>query len=125
MLGWVFGDLKKNEVHLKQRDASAGYLEFQHAKVRWFLSVNYDYIPDEFKESGQRTYRSITVDENEIEFSGGFTDLHTESYKQILSGNGFGLEEARKSIKIVSDIRNQDIVKKSSDAHPFIKKITQ
>jgi UDP-N-acetyl-2-amino-2-deoxyglucuronate dehydrogenase len=86
--------------------------------------VNYDYIPDEFKKSGQRTYRSITVDGNEIEFSGGFTDLHTESYKQILSGNGFGLEEARKSIKIVSDIRNQAIVKNLSDAHPFIKKVT-
>jgi len=86
--------------------------------------VNYDYIPDDIKDSGQRTYRSITVDRNEMEFSGGFTDLHTESYKQILFGNGFGLDEARKSIKIVSDIRNQDIVKKSSDVHPFIRKVT-
>jgi len=123
MLGWIFGDLKKNEVHLKQRDASAGYLEFEHAKVRWFLSVNYDYIPDEVKKSGQRTYRSITVNGNEIEFSEGFTDLHTESFKQILSGNGFGLKEARKSIEIVSNIRNQDITNNQSDAHPFIKKI--
>ena len=124
MLGWVFGDLKKNEVHLKQSDASAGYLEFQHAKVRWFLSVNYDYIPEKVKESGQRTYRSITVDEKEIEFSVGFTDLHTESFKQILSGNGFGLIEARKSIEIVSNIRNQGVVKNLSDTHPFIKKLT-
>ena len=85
--------------------------------------MNYDYIPDNIKESGQRTYRSISVDGNEVEFSGGFTDLHTESYKQILSGNGFGLEEARKSIKIVSDIRNQDVVKNSSDLHPFVKKV--
>ena len=123
MLGWVFGDIKKNEAHLKQSDASAGFLEFKHAKVRWFLSVNYDYIPGNIKESGQRTYRSITVDGNEIEFSDGFTDLHTESYKQILSGNGFGLEEARKSIKIVSDIRNQDVVNNSSDVHPFVKKV--
>jgi len=123
MLGWVFGDIKKNEAHLKQSDASAGFLEFKHAKVRWFLSVNYDYIPGNIKESGQRTYRSITVDGNEIEFSEGFTDLHTESYKQILSGNGFGLEEARKSIKIVSDIRNQDVVNNSSDVHPFVKKV--
>lgn len=123
MLGWVFGDIKKNEAHLKQSDTSAGFLEFKHAKVRWFLSVNYDYIPDNIKESGQRTYRSITVDGNEMEFSGGFTDLHTESYKQILSGNGFGLEEARKSIKIVSDIRNQDVVINSSDLHPFVKKV--
>ena len=123
MLGWVFGDIKKNEAHLKQSDASAGFLEFKHAKVRWFLSVNYDYIPGNIKESGKRTYRSITVDGNEMEFSEGFTDLHTESYKQILSGNGFGLEEARKSIKIVSDIRNQDVVKNSSDVHPFVKKV--
>ena len=123
MLGWVFGDIKNNEVHLKQGDASAGFLEFKHAKVRWFLSVNYDYIPDNIKESGQRTYRSITVDGNEMEFSEGFTNLHTESYKQILSGNGFGLEEARKSIEIVSDIRNQDVVKNLSDLHPFVKKV--
>jgi UDP-N-acetyl-2-amino-2-deoxyglucuronate dehydrogenase len=123
MLGWVFGDIKINEAHLKQHDTNAGYLEFRHARVRWFLSVNYDYIPDSIKESGQRTYRSITVDGNEIEFSGGFTDLHTESYKHILSGNGFGLEEARKSIEIVSDIRNQNVVKNSSDAHPFINKV--
>ena len=123
MLGWVFGDIKKNEAHLKQSDASAGFLEFKHAKVRWFLSVNYDYIPGNIKESGKRTYRSITVDGNEMEFSEGFTDLHTESYKQILSGNGFGLEEARKSIKIVSDIRNQDVVNNSSDVHPFVKKV--
>ena len=123
MLGWVFGDIKKNEAHLKQSDASAGFLEFKHAKVRWFLSVNYDYIPGNIKKSGQRTYRSITVDGNEMEFSEGFTDLHTESYKQILSGNGFGLEEARKSIKIVSDIRNQDVVNNSSDVHPFVKKV--
>ncbi len=124
MLGWIFGDPKKNEVHLKKRDASAGYLEFENAKVRWFLSVNYEYIPDEVKESGQRTYRSITVNGNEIEFSHGFTDLHTESFKQILAGNGFGLKEARKSIEIVSNIRNQDIIENQSDSHPFIKKIT-
>ena len=124
MLGWVFGDLKMNEVHLKKRDVSAGYLKFKHANVRWFLSVNYDYIPNEIKKSGQRTYRSILVNGNEIEFSGGFTDLHTESFKHILSGNGFGLSEARQSIEIVSNIRNQDIIKNSSNAHPFIKKIT-
>ena len=122
MLAWVFGEIKQNEVHLKKRDASAGFLEFKHARVRWFLSVNYDYIPDDIKEFGQRTYRSITVDGNEIEFSEGFTDLHTESYKQILSGNGFELEEARRSIEIVSDIRNQDAIKNSPNIHPFVKR---
>ncbi|PCK33616.1 Gfo/Idh/MocA family oxidoreductase [Pseudoalteromonas piscicida] len=111
MLGWIFGDIKHNEVHLKEPNASAGYIEFAHARVRWFLSVDYDYIPQEIKESGQRTYRSITVDGHEIEFSGGFTDLHTKSYEHILTGSGFGLEEARKSIEIVSTIRNQDVVR--------------
>jgi len=123
MLGWVFGDLVKNEAHLKQADANAGYLEFKHAKVRWFLSVNFDYIPEEVKASGQRTYRSITVDGKEIEFSGGFTDLHTASYEHILRGEGFGLDEARNSIEIVSAIRNQDIVVNKSDVHPFVSKV--
>ncbi|MFT6030700.1 MAG: UDP-N-acetyl-2-amino-2-deoxyglucuronate dehydrogenase [Oleiphilaceae bacterium] len=123
MLGWVFGDIKKNESHLKQADSNAGYLEFKHAKVRWFLSVNYDYIPEEVKASGQRTYRSITVDGKEIEFSGGFTDLHTASYQHILSGKGFGLEEARNSIEIVSQIRKQDININQSDEHPFVSKV--
>ena len=123
MLGWVFGDLIKNEAHLKQADANAGYLEFKHARVRWFLSVNYDYIPEEVKATGQRTYRSITVDGKEVEFSGGFTDLHTKSYAHILSGQGFGLQEARKSIEIVSQIRKQDTIINVSDSHPFIKKV--
>lgn len=123
MLGWVFGDLKKNEVHLKQPDANAGYLEFTHARVRWFLSVNYDYIPEDVKASGQRTYRSITVEGKEIEFSGGFTDLHTLSYEHILSGQGFGLEEARKSIEIVSNIRDSAISESKEVRHPFVERV--
>ncbi len=120
MLGWVFGALRKNEVHLNRPDCAAGYLEFTNARVRWFLSVNYDYIPEEIKKAGKRTYRSITVDGKEVEFSEGFTDLHTKSYEHILSGEGFGLEEACNSIDIVSDIRKQDVVKSSSDVHPFV-----
>jgi UDP-N-acetyl-2-amino-2-deoxyglucuronate dehydrogenase len=123
MLGWVFGSIKRNEAHVKQSDVNAGYLEFKHAKVRWFLSVNYDYIPEDVKASGQRTYRSITVDGKEIEFSDGFTDLHTASYQHILDGRGFGLEEARNSIQIVSEIRNQDVVINKSDVHPFVSKV--
>jgi len=124
MLGWIFGDIKKNEAHLKQADTNAGYLEFKHAKVRWLLSINYDYIPEDVKASGQRTYRSITVDCREIEFSSCFTDLHTLSYQHILNAGGFGLEEARKSIDIVSDIRKQDVIENKSDQHPFVKKVT-
>jgi UDP-N-acetyl-2-amino-2-deoxyglucuronate dehydrogenase len=87
------------------------------------LSVNYDYIPEKIKAEGMRTYRSITVDGTEIEFSGGFTDLHTLSYQQILGGNGFGLEEARKSIEIVSEIRNMAVRSSSSNAHPFTTRV--
>jgi UDP-N-acetyl-2-amino-2-deoxyglucuronate dehydrogenase len=123
MLGWIFGELKENQVHLKKSDVTAGYLEFEHARVRWFLSVQYDYIPEEIKASGQRTYRSITVDSSEIEFSGGFTDLHTQSYQHILGGEGFGLDEARKSIEIVSEIRQQEVGTNLSNVHPFVSKV--
>jgi len=123
MLGWIFGDLKKIETHLKKNDTNAGYLEFKHARVHWFLSVNFIYIPDDIKESGARTYRSITVDGKAIEFSGGFTDLHTLSYQDIIDGGGFGLEDARNSIEIVSEIRNQAIVVNKSDLHPFVSKV--
>ena len=123
MLSWVFGVVKKNEVHLKNCDSNAGYLEFKHARVRWFLSVNYDYIPDEIKASGQRTYRSISIEGKDLEFSSGFADLHTLSYQHILEDNGFALEDARSSIEIVSEIRAKGIVKNSSNAHTFIRKV--
>lgn len=106
MLGWVFGDLKENLVYEHSHDRASGYLVFEKARVKWFLSINYDLIPNEIKEKGQRTYRSITVDGDEVEFSGGFTELHTESYKSILSEKGFGLQDARRSIEIVHEIRN-------------------
>lgn len=123
MLTWIFGDVEENIVHLKQPDANAGVLKLKHANVRWFLSVNYDYIPDEVKAKDQRTFRSITVDGEEIEFSGGFTDLHTRSYEEILKGNGFGLEDAFGSIRTVSTIRNLDALGLQGDYHPFCKKV--
>ncbi len=123
MLGWVFGELLENKVHLKQADASAGFLRFKHARVRWFLSVNYDYIPEDIKAQGKRTYRSTLVEGEEVEFSDGFTELHTKSYEDILSGGGFGLEEARKSIQIVSQIRNMDVISEQSDVHPFVARV--
>lgn len=122
MLSWIFGDVKRNVVHLHTHDRAAGYLELEKARVRWFLSIDYDTIPEEIRNAGQRTYRSITVDGEEIEFSGGFTELHTESYKNILNGNGFGLEDARQSIEIVQHIRNSDPVPLTGDYHPFAKK---
>ena len=110
MLSWIFGEVQENLVHLREKDKSAGYLEFENARVRWFLSIDENSLPKQIQEVGQRTYRSITVDGEEIEFSGGFTELHTESYKGILKGNGFGLMDAKASIEIVHDIRNTDLV---------------
>ena len=123
MLSWIFGEVKENIVHLKQPDANAGMLRLKNANVRWFLSVNYDYIPEEIKAVGQTTYRSIIVEGEEIEFSGGFKDLHTRSYEEILAGNGFGLDEAYGSIDIVSQIRKMTPIGLKDDYHPFCKKI--
>lgn len=122
MLSWIFGSVKENVVNLAQNDASSGYLELERARVRWFLSINYDHLPNDIKEKGQRTYRSIQVDGEEIEFSGGFTDLHTKSYEEILKGNGFGLTEARQSIEIVHAIRNADPKGLKGEYHSFSKK---
>ncbi|QFR48873.1 Gfo/Idh/MocA family oxidoreductase [Sulfurimonas lithotrophica] len=123
MLCWIFGDVEENIVHLKTPDANAGSFKLKNANVRWFLSVNYDYIPEEVKQRGLTTFRSITVDGNEIEFSGGFTDLHTRSYEEILAGNGFGLDEAYGSISTVATIRNSEAIGMKGDYHPFVKKV--
>lgn len=122
MLGWIFGDLKQNLVHLNTHDRAAGYLEFGKARVRWFLSINADILPDEVKEKGQTTYRSITIEGDELEFSGGFTDLHTKSYKDILNGNGYGIEAPRQAIEIVHDIRHATPIGAKGAYHPFLKK---
>ena len=119
MLTWIFGDVIENEVHVHTHDRAAGYLQLENARVRWFLSINYDTIPDAIKATGARTYRSITVDGEEIEFSGGFTDLHTLSYKEILMGNGFALDEAATSINIVNNIRKQKPIGLKGSYHPF------
>ena len=109
MLHYLFGALEQNVVHLRTPTRAAGYLEYERARVRWFLSLEVDDIPEAPKAAGQRTYRSITIDGNEIEFSGGFTDLHTRSYEEILAGRGFGLEENRVAISTVAQIRHDDI----------------
>jgi len=119
MLTWIFGDVKENIVTLHTHDRASGILLLENARVRWFLSINSEMLPKELKESGKTTFRSITVEGKEIEFSEGFTDLHTRSYEEILKGNGFGIEESRKSIQIVYDIRNQTPVGLKGDYHPF------
>jgi len=123
MLTWIFGEVEENVVHIKTADCNAGSFKLRNANVRWFLSVNYDYIPQEIRDSGMRTYRSITVDGEEIEFSGGFTDLHTRSYEEILKGNGFGLDEAYGSIETVSTIRRLPAIGLKGNYHPFCKKV--
>ena len=123
MLTWIFGGIKRNDVHVSREDTAAGYLELDKARVRWYLSLRKDTIPPEARENGMSTYRSITMGGKEIEFSGGFTDLHTETYKDILAGKGFGIQEARKSIEIVHDIRSANPLGLKGDYHPILKDI--
>jgi UDP-N-acetyl-2-amino-2-deoxyglucuronate dehydrogenase len=120
MLSWIFGDSKKNIVHLSEPDKSAGYLELENARVRWFLSLDYKDIPQSVRETGKRTFRSIIVDGEQVEFSDGFTDLHTLTYKEILAGRGFGLIDARRSVEIAYTIRNTKPVGLQGDYHPII-----
>ena len=122
MLSWIFGDVKENIVHVQTHDRASGYLEFERARVRWFLSINYDLIPQEIKAKGQRTYRSITIEGEELEFSGGFSDLHTKVYDGVLEGNGYGLEDARQAIEIVHTIRNSKPIGLKGEFHPLAKK---
>jgi UDP-N-acetyl-2-amino-2-deoxyglucuronate dehydrogenase len=119
MLTWIFGDVKENIVHLHTHDRASGILRMRKARVRWFLSINRESLPQDVLDKGQTTYRSITLEGEEIEFSEGFTDLHTRSYGEILKGNGFEIGEARKSIEIVYNIRNQTPIGLKGEFHPF------
>lgn len=126
MLIWIFGNVKQNIVHLHTHDRAAGYLELERARVRWFLSINYDVIPEHVKATGARTYRSIMIGDEEFEFSGGFTELHTRSYEHVLNGEGFRIGEARKAIELVHDIRHKTPIGVIGDYHPLAKtKLTQ
>jgi UDP-N-acetyl-2-amino-2-deoxyglucuronate dehydrogenase len=121
MLGWIFGNVQENIVHIHTHDRASGYLEFEKARVRWFLSINYNTIPEEVREKGLRTYRAIKIQDETFEFSGGFTELHTKSYKHILDGEGFLLEDAKQAINIVYDIRHQRPIGLKGNYHPFAK----
>lgn len=124
MLHFIFGDLQENVVHHASDTKAAGYLEYENARVRWFLSVDVEDVPADQLAKGQRTYRSITVDGEEIEFSGGFTDLHVRSYEEILAGNGFGLEENRTAIRTVAAIRSAQPLGRQGNYHPFLNRHT-
>ena len=107
MLIWIFGDVKLNDVYQYTPETAAGALELEKANVTWFLSIDPNTLPQEVKQAGKRTFRSLTIDNEAFEFSEGFTELHTRSYEEILKGNGFPVEEARKSIELVHAIRNK------------------
>jgi UDP-N-acetyl-2-amino-2-deoxyglucuronate dehydrogenase len=119
MLHWIFGAVRQNIVHVHTHDRAAGYLEFERARVRWFLSINADTLPEAVRAKGGRTYRAITIAGEAFEFSEGFTELHTISYRDVLSGGGFGLEEARTSIELVHEIRNAVPVGLVGEYHPM------
>lgn len=122
MLGWVFGNLEENIVHLHTHDRAAGLLIFEKARVRWFLSINFGTLPDNIKAKGMRTYRSIKIDGEEIEFSDGFTELHTRSYEDIIGGGGYGLAASKDAIEAVYNIRQEEPVGLKGDYHLYCEK---
>lgn len=119
MLMWIFGPVQKSTVHLHTHDRASGLLELERARVRWFLSINYDVIPEHIKETGARTYRSLQIGDQEFEFSGGFTELHTRSYEHILDGEGFGISDATAAIHLVHEIRNAETTGLDGNEHPL------
>ncbi|HPF00298.1 MAG TPA: Gfo/Idh/MocA family oxidoreductase [Bacteroidales bacterium] len=124
MLTWIFGSVEQSIVHMHSDQKAAGFFRLKNANVRWFLSIDENDLPEEIKGQ-KRTFRSIRVNGSEFEFSEGFTELHTDSYKQILAGNGFGLEDARRSIEMVYNIRNASIAPLTGEFHPILNKINQ
>ena len=121
MLSYVFGKVRRNEAHLREPQRAAGFLGCERADVSWFLSVDRNDLPENVKGK-KTTYRSVAVDDHEVEFSEGFTDLHTRSYEEIVAGRGFGLEEVRPSIEIVSTFRTTPLTNGSSPVHPFARR---
>ena len=121
MLSFVFGPATRNEAHLREADRAAGSLECERADVSWFLSINRNDLPDDVKGK-KTTFRSITIDGEEVEFSEGFTDLHTRSYEEIVAGRGFGVGEVRPSIEIVSTFRTAPIVR-GNGVHAFAQRV--
>jgi UDP-N-acetyl-2-amino-2-deoxyglucuronate dehydrogenase len=121
MLSWIFGEAKGNTVHLMEENKAAGILQLKKANVKWFLSLDKNDLPEQAVKNGLPTYRSITIDKNELEFSGGFTDLHTISYQSILNGTGFRIGKARNSIQIVHGIKSSKPIGLKGDYHSFLR----
>lgn len=119
MLIWIFGGVEKSTVHLMNHDRASGVLRLKNANVRWFLSINADTLPKEALDAGQRTFRSININDEAFEFSAGFTDLHTESYKHILTGNGFEISETLASLELAHQLRHAKVCVLKEEYHPF------
>lgn len=119
MLIWIFGGVEKSTVHLMEHDRASGVLQLKKANVRWFLSINSETLPEEVVKQGQRTFRSINIDGEEFEFSAGFTDLHTESYKHIIEGNGFAISETLASLELAYQLRHSEVTVLKDEHHPF------
>lgn len=124
LLHYLFGDLQDSKLHLSDNHTAAGFLEFEQARVRWFLSIKKENLPAKVKLSGKTTFRSILIDGEEFEFSGGFEDLHTRSYTEIVNGNGFGLEDNKVAIETVAAIRTMKLSPNTGDAHPIVAGMT-
>jgi UDP-N-acetyl-2-amino-2-deoxyglucuronate dehydrogenase len=123
MLHFIFGDIKHNEVHYRDEKTSSGYLQYQRANVRWFLSIDANHLPENAIQGEKLTYRSINIEGDELEFSGGFTDLHTQSYERILAGNGYGVEDNRAAIETVDAMRKSPLVDNPANPHPLLIKV--
>ena len=120
LLLWLFGDVGEVRVYHSDRKRMSGFLELERATVKWFLSTDHQDLPFSAEPGNRSTFRSITVDGEEIEFSGGFTDLHTRVYEETLAGRGFGIDDARPSINLVSKIRSAPVISIDDLAHPIM-----
>jgi UDP-N-acetyl-2-amino-2-deoxyglucuronate dehydrogenase len=120
MLMWMFGGVRKNHLFLREQNKASGFLELQNANVKWFLSIDVNDLPKETVEKNKPTHRSITIDENELEFTEGFTDLHTRLYQEIINGNGFGIETTRPSIEVAYDMRHLPVTNLEELFHPML-----
>ncbi len=123
MLIWIFGAVKNSTVNMYKADKASGFLELERARVRWFLSLDYNDVPECTRSNGIRTFRMITIGNEEFEFSEGFTNLHTATYDNILKGGGFGIQDARPCILLTHQIRNTKPVGLIGEYHPFLKKV--
>ena len=120
MLCWVFGPIQEMRLHSMTPMKAAGYLEFANARVRWFLSIDRSDLPPAATDAGKTTFRNVTINSQDLEFSDGFVDLHTQSYAHILDGGGYPVSEARQAIEIVETMRHMDVMTGGGDRHPIL-----